>query len=194
MPPAAATDARPLTAEEQATLDSLLARASSGVGPAARIGEAYEALIALSVPRRGDKDRATDLVMPGETVYLTEEEARQFERHGFRDGRKMAVVRKLSGPDGSRVSRCRGCCPATSPAACSAPRPRRPAPTRPAPTRKAPAVIQVLEDGRAPGGRGRHDRAAVGDGRPPPRARTGRPRPTAHPRPHPGARRELTCG
>ena len=60
------------------------------------------ALINLSVPRRGDKDRNTDLVMAGETIYLTEEEARSFNRHGVRDGRQVEVLRKLSGPDGSR--------------------------------------------------------------------------------------------
>lgn len=106
MPPAVTTATEPvlspLSPDERATLDALLARASAEKGPAARIGEPYEALTALSVPRRGDKDRGTDLVMPGETVYLTEEEARRFERHGNRDGRQVAVIRKLSGPDGSR--------------------------------------------------------------------------------------------
>ena len=38
---------------------------------------------------------------PGETVYLTDEEARQFNRKGVRDGRQVDVVRKLSGPDGT---------------------------------------------------------------------------------------------
>jgi hypothetical protein len=92
----------PLSAGEQKTLEGLLARHSAGKAPTARIGDAYEALIALSVPRRGDKDRQTDLVYPGEIIYLTEEEARQFERHGTRDGRQVPVIRKLSGPDGSR--------------------------------------------------------------------------------------------
>jgi hypothetical protein len=98
-----ATETQPLTAAEQASLDKLLVRASVGKTPATRIGEPYEALIALSVPRRGDfKDKQTDLVMPGETVHLTEDEARQFLRHGGNDGRQVPVIRKLSGPDGSR--------------------------------------------------------------------------------------------
>ena len=63
MPPVNTTPG-PLTADEQVTLDKLLARASADKGPATRLGEPYEALIALSVPRRGDtKDRATDLVL-----------------------------------------------------------------------------------------------------------------------------------
>lgn len=92
----------PLSPDERVTLDKLLARASAAQTPATRVGEPYEALINLSVPRRGDKDRACDLVTAGETVYLTEEEARAFERHGHRDGRQVPVIRKLSGPDGSR--------------------------------------------------------------------------------------------
>jgi hypothetical protein len=99
----AESDSRPLTAEEQATLDRLLVRASAGKGPSARIGDAYEALACLSVPRRGDsKDRGTDLALPGDTVYLTPEEAAKFQRNGPRDGRRVPVIRKLSGPDGSR--------------------------------------------------------------------------------------------
>jgi hypothetical protein len=104
--PAAATgeeagSVAPLTAEEQKTLDALMARASAQ-GPAVRIGEPYRALINLSVPRRGDKDKGSDLVAAGETVYLTPEEARQFARHGNTDGRQISVLQKLSGPDGSR--------------------------------------------------------------------------------------------
>jgi hypothetical protein len=99
---AAEQAASPLTADEQLTLEKLLARASAVKTPATRIGEPYEALVNLSVPRRGDKDHGADLVYAGETVYLTDEEARQFERHGARDGRVVAVIRKLSGPDGSR--------------------------------------------------------------------------------------------
>ena len=38
---------------------------------------------------------------PGETVYLTAEEARSFQRHGARDGRQVEVLRKLTGPDGT---------------------------------------------------------------------------------------------
>ena len=65
-----ATENRPLTDAERTTLTDLLAREKGT--PAARVGEPYMALACLSVPRRGDKDRNTDLVYPGETVYLTE--------------------------------------------------------------------------------------------------------------------------
>jgi len=93
----------PLSSAERETLAALIARDSASKGPAGRIGEPYEALTCLSVPRRGDTDRQTDLVYPGETVYLTEEEAARFNRRDpGRDGRAVAVVRKLSGPDGSR--------------------------------------------------------------------------------------------
>jgi hypothetical protein len=149
MPPVAATEARPLTAEEQATLDSLLVRASFGAAPAVRIGEEYEALIPLSVPRRGDKDRQTDLVMPGDTVYLTEEEVRQFNRKGHRDGRQVDVVRKISGPDGSREP-----APRVLPRAVSGrlfrPPPPPPGSDAPRPDPKGSSAIQYLDDGNAP--------------------------------------------
>jgi hypothetical protein len=104
LPPsvATATDPKPLSDDERERLNELLARDSALQAPAARRGEPYVALIALSVPRRGDPARQTDLVMAGETVYLTAEEAAQFNRHGHHDGRQIEVVRKVSGPDGSR--------------------------------------------------------------------------------------------
>jgi hypothetical protein len=148
MPPTA-TEAvpRPLTDAERKTLDDLLAR-SSGT-PATRVGEPYLALTALSVPRRGDKDRATDLVMAGETVYLTEDEARAFNRHGTRDGRQVDVVQKLSGPDGSRVEPAR-----IPPRALSGRlfRPTMPPPGTelPRPDPEGSSAIQVLDEGRAP--------------------------------------------
>jgi hypothetical protein len=144
----AATEVRPLTADERATLDKLLARASADKTPATRIGEPYEALTCLSVPRRGG-GKETDLAMKGETVYLTEEEARQFERHGARDGRQVPVIRKLSGPDGSR-----------GPVARLLPRhlsgrlfrPMMPPPGTELPRPDPPesSLIQVIDDGRAP--------------------------------------------
>jgi hypothetical protein len=145
-----ATEAQPLTADEQATLGKLLTRASAGKTPAARIGEPYEALIALSVPRRGDsKDKQTDLVMPGETVHLTEEEARAFERHGGNDGRQVPVIRKLSGPDGSREP-----APRLLPRHVSGrlfrPPPPPPGSDAPRPDPEGSSRVQVLEDGRAP--------------------------------------------
>jgi len=96
--PKAAEETRPLTASEQKTLDDLLARASAGMAPAVRIGDPYIALIPLSVPRRGDPEKNTDLVLAGETVHLTEAEAATYMRHGVRDGRRIAVIRPATGP------------------------------------------------------------------------------------------------
>jgi len=145
----ASEQARPLTDEEKRALRDLMARENAWATPATRIGEPYEALINLSVPRRGDKDRQTDLVPAGETVYLTEEEARQFNRRGNRDGRQVDVVRKLSGPGGSRepIPRIlprhvsgRLFRPATPPPGSDAPRPDP----------EGSSAVQVIEDGRAP--------------------------------------------
>jgi hypothetical protein len=146
----AATETRPLTADEQATLDKLITRASAGKTPAARIGEAYEALIALSVPRRGDsKDKQTDLVLAGEIVHLTEDEARAFQRHGNSDGRQVPVIRKLSGPDGSREP-----LPRLLPRHVSGrlfrPPPPPPGSDAPRPDPEGSSRVQILEDGRAP--------------------------------------------
>jgi hypothetical protein len=148
MPPAdTVTEARPLTDAERAKLAELLAR-DKGT-PSARIGEPYTALTCLSVPRRGDRDRQTDLVYPGETVYLTEDEARAFNRHGTRDGRQVEVVRKQSGPDGSREEPAR-----IPPRALSGRlfRPATPPPgsDAPRPDPEGSSRVQVLDDGRAP--------------------------------------------
>ena len=104
MPPAVTETekARPLTEDEKKVLRDLMVRENAWAGPAVRVGEPYVALTNLSVPRRGDVNRQTDLVRAGETLYLTEEEARLFNRRGRDDGRQTDVVRKLSGPDGSR--------------------------------------------------------------------------------------------
>lgn len=150
----ATQEARPLTETERDTLTRLLAR-DKGT-PATRTGEPYLALTCLSVPRRGDKDRGTDLVYPGETVYLTEEEAAAFNRRGARDGRQAEVLRKLSGPDGSREAP-----PARyanggmiPPRAVSGRlfRPMTPPPgsDAPRPDPEGSSAIQVLDDGRAP--------------------------------------------
>jgi hypothetical protein len=146
----AATDtaeARPLSDAERDTLTRLLAR-DKGT-PAARVGEPYEALINLSVPRRGDKDRNSDLVMAGETVYLTGDEARAFNRHGTRDGRQVDVVRKVSGPDGTREEP-----PRLLPRHVSGRlfRPAVPPPGTelPRPDPEGSSSVQYIEDGRAP--------------------------------------------
>ena len=104
MPPAATAETalpKPLTADERETLTALLARDSALQAPAVRRGDPYMALINLSVPRRGDPGKQTDLVLAGETVYLTAEEAAAFNRHSRFDGRQIEVVRKISGPDGT---------------------------------------------------------------------------------------------
>ena len=159
MPPDTITAAEvvtPLTADERAVLDKLLARASADKSPANRIGESYVALVCLSVPRRGDKERATDLVMPGETVYLTEEEARAFNRHGARDGRQVEVVRKLSGPDGSREPLphvgANGASLLPRHVSSRLFRPIAPPPgsDAPRPDPEGSSAIQYLDDGRAP--------------------------------------------
>lgn len=145
-----ATETQPLTAAEQASLDKLLIRASAGKTPATRIGEPYEALIALSVPRRGDsKDKQTDLVMPGETVHLTEEEARGFERHGNSDGRQVPVIRKLTGPGGSREPLQR-LLPRHVSGRLFRPPPPPPGSDAARPDPAGSSRVQVLEDGRAP--------------------------------------------
>lgn len=145
-----ATETQPLTAAEQASLDKLLVRASVGKTPATRIGEAYEALINLSVPRRGDsKDKQTDLVIAGETVHLTEEEARQFERHGGNDGRQVPVIRKLSGPDGSHEPLAR-LLPRHVSGRLFRPPPPPPGSDAARPDPEGSSRVQILEDGRAP--------------------------------------------
>lgn len=78
--PQAQTDYRPLTAAEQKDLERLLMRQAAGGGPAVRIGDPYQALVNLSVPRRGDPEKLTDLVRPGETVYMTKDEADKINR------------------------------------------------------------------------------------------------------------------
>jgi hypothetical protein len=93
-----------------AVLNELLARASvtSDVhAPAVRIGEPYVALINLSLPRRTNgadaKDRQVDLVRRGEVVYLTSAEAQLFLRADpDKDGRQIAVIQKLHGPESRR--------------------------------------------------------------------------------------------
>lgn len=145
----AAEEARPLTEEEKKILRDLMTRESAWASPATRTGEPYLALVNLSVPRRGDKDRQSDLVMAGETVYLTAEEARTFNRHGARDGRQVDVLQKLSGPGGTRQE-----APRIPPRAVSG-RLFRPPPPPPGsefarPDPPESSHVQVIEDGRAP--------------------------------------------
>jgi hypothetical protein len=99
-----------LTPAEAKQLDKLLAKANTGNahGPAVQLGKPYVALTNLSVPRRvqlDPKDRQTDLVLAGETVYLTDEEAARYLRHGDRDGRRVAVIRAKSEVDANNPPR-----------------------------------------------------------------------------------------
>ena len=141
--------ARPLTEAEKQVLRDLMTRENAWATPATRVGEPYLALVNLSVPRRGDKDRNCDLVLAGETVYLTAEEARQFNRHGNRDGRQVNVLQKLSGLDGTRQE-----APRVPPRAVSGRLFRPPVPESgdigPRPDPPESSAIQVIEDGRAP--------------------------------------------
>lgn len=73
-----AEKARPLNAEERRQLTALLERSGQRSVPAHREGQKYQALMNLSVPRRGDTERQCDLVPVGETVTLTDEEAALF--------------------------------------------------------------------------------------------------------------------
>lgn len=148
----------PLSAAEREQFAAFLARDAATEGQAARVGEPYVALTWLSVPRRGDKDRQTDRVPPGETVYLTEEEARKFQRHDpGSDGRAAPVIRKLSGPDGSREPLGPRVVPNGSfllPRHLSGRlfRPMTPPPgsDAPRPDPEGSSAVQVLDDGRAP--------------------------------------------
>jgi hypothetical protein len=91
---------RPLDAAERKQLEELLARTTvSQQTPATRFGDPYIALINLSVPRRGDPEKNTDLVMAGEKLNLTPDEAEGYMRHGQKDGRRIAVIRRATGPE-----------------------------------------------------------------------------------------------
>jgi hypothetical protein len=96
MPPRTATKPRPLSDEERKNLQDLLERDSATKGPAVRIGDPYVALTNLSVPRRGGDGSTNDLVRPGETVHLTQEEAAGYMRHGPGDGRRVSVIMPAS--------------------------------------------------------------------------------------------------
>jgi hypothetical protein len=90
-----AADLSPLSVEERKKFEEYLARDSAVKAPAVRVGDAYQVLSPISVPRRGDKDH-NDLAMPGETVYLTRDEAEQFMRTGPRAGRRVPPIRPMS--------------------------------------------------------------------------------------------------
>lgn len=79
-----------------ASVSDQLAASQAGQSPGVRIGSPYRALTNLSMPRRGRKpDDPNDLVLAGETVWLTDEEAARFNRHNERDGRRIPVLQPL---------------------------------------------------------------------------------------------------
>jgi hypothetical protein len=168
---------KPLSAEEEKQLSDLMVRASAGKAPSVRVGEPYIALINLSVPRRGDKDHATDLVMAGETVHLTDEEAAAFNRHGNRDGRQIEVVRKVKEGDQGMAGRVH---PRAVSGLIRQPPPPPPGSDQPRPDPEGSSQIQVIEPsgGRVPEahdplpGDENHDHADAVDI--PPRAARGR--------------------
>lgn len=143
------SEARPLSSEESRQLNELMARQSAWTGPAARVGEPWVALINLSVPRRGDPSRQTDLVYAGEVLHLTDEEAATFNRHGRSDGRQVEVVQKLHGPEST------GEVPRVPPRAVSgrlnAPPPPPPGSSGPRPDPEGSSAVQYIsEDPRIP--------------------------------------------
>jgi hypothetical protein len=107
MPPAVKTAeaTRPLDAAERKQIEELLARASaeSDETPSTRFGTPYVALTNLSVPRRSGNKEENDLVMAGETVNLTDDEAAKYMRHGVKDGRQISVIRPATGPESSNL-------------------------------------------------------------------------------------------
>ena len=96
---AAASEQTPLSQAELEQMNQLLARASQAQTPSNRPGDPYIAVINLNVPRRGtDPLRGSDLVMAGDKVNLTPEEAAGYLRCGPGDGRRIPVIRPASGP------------------------------------------------------------------------------------------------
>lgn len=71
---------KPLSSQENMLLDNLLARRHAGQAPGERVGQPHRALVNLSLPRIGDPQKQTDLVMAGDTVNLTTEEAAKINR------------------------------------------------------------------------------------------------------------------
>jgi hypothetical protein len=97
-----------LSEAEAKQFEKLRAKANAAAGvhvAEIRVGEPYIALTNLSLPRRGpvpaNEIRQSDLVPAGDTVYLTDEEAAPYLRHGDRDGRRIPVIRRASGPESS---------------------------------------------------------------------------------------------
>lgn len=107
--PKTAEGVKPLSEAERKKMNELVARATAELGvhaPAVRVGKPYVALVNLSLPRREQldpKDPKSDLIPRGETVWLTDDEAAKFMRHGSRDGRRVAVIRPLDQVDTNNI-------------------------------------------------------------------------------------------
>lgn len=153
MPPVKTAEAtRPLDAAERKQMEDLLARASAGAveTPATRFGTPYVALIPLSVPRRsGNKDQ-NDLVMPGETVNLTDDEAAQYMRHGPKDGRQVAVIRPATGPQSSQELSSRPMPPRAVSGRIQAPPPPAPGTDGPRPDPAGSSQVQYAQPAEVP--------------------------------------------
>jgi hypothetical protein len=134
----------PLSQSELDQMNALLARASAVQSPSTRPGDPYIALVNLNVPRRGlDPQRGSDLVMAGETVNLTPDEAAAFERHGAKDGRRIAVIMPASGPKSSAEQAARRVPPRAVSGALHAPPPPPPGSDMPLPDPAgASAILQ----------------------------------------------------
>jgi len=143
------TEAHGLTEAEKKTLAKLLEKVNIGNthSPAVRIGREYVALVNLSVPRRDNtrEDRQVDLVRAGDSVWLTDDEAAKFLRHGDRDGRRVAVIRLKSEVDNNNP-------PKPHPSLLTGPimRPATPAPGSDGPRPDPAGATRVIEQTTIP--------------------------------------------
>ena len=147
-----AESTRPLDAAERKQMEDLLARAGaeSSETPSTRFGTPYIALIPLSVPRRsGNKDQ-NDLVMPGETVNLTDDEAAKYLRHGPKDGRQVPVIRPATGPKSSQELSNRPMPPRAVSGRIQAPPPPAPGTDGPRPDPEGSSLIQYAQPAEVP--------------------------------------------
>lgn len=148
----AATEPRKLTAAEQRQLDGLLSKAGLSLpapaAPGVVVGDPYVALTNIVVPRRNDPQHGADLVPAGETVHLTEEEAKLFLRcDPGRDGRRIPVIRRLS--DGEAAERGRPL-PRHLSGVLHAPPAPKPGDSGPRPDPPGSSRIMTYEDARIP--------------------------------------------
>jgi hypothetical protein len=144
----AAAEAKPLTPAERKLLDGLLQRAGQAA-PAAVTGDAYVALVNLTVRRRGGKDNEADLVRAGETVHLTPEEAAPFLRcDPNTDGRRIPVIRRAG--DGETAERLARPLPRQLSGVLHAPPPPPPGSDGPRPDPPGSSRIQYMTDARVP--------------------------------------------